>query len=93
MTDPTGGPDREWFRELEDDDWPPTPPGGPAASCRRCASSGVGVCDDYPDCQTIIHVIVIDPSDTGAAGVYDHMIKRTGDGPDPLVPEPGPGKE
>jgi hypothetical protein len=24
--------------------------------------------------------------------VYDKMIARTQDGPDPLVPEPGPGK-
>lgn len=28
----------------------PPAPAGPAASCQRCARSGVGVCDDYPDC-------------------------------------------
>jgi hypothetical protein len=27
-----------------------------------------------------------------AGQVYDRMIARTQDGPDPLVPEPGPGK-
>jgi hypothetical protein len=29
---------------------PPLAPAGPAAYCVRCARSGVGVCDDYPDC-------------------------------------------
>jgi hypothetical protein len=29
---------------------PPPAPAGPAANCRRCARSGVGVCDDYPNC-------------------------------------------
>ena len=28
----------------------PLAPAGPAADCVRCARSGVGVCDDYPDC-------------------------------------------
>jgi hypothetical protein len=28
----------------------PPPAPGPAAYCRRCAASGVGACDDYPDC-------------------------------------------
>jgi len=29
---------------------PPPMPFGPASHCQRCARSGVGVCDDYPDC-------------------------------------------
>jgi len=29
---------------------PPPAPAGPAAHCRACAYSGVGVCDDYPNC-------------------------------------------
>lgn len=29
---------------------PPPAPAGPAAHCARCARSGVGVCDDYPNC-------------------------------------------
>jgi hypothetical protein len=33
-------------------DWsePPPPPAGPAAYCGACARSGVGACDDFPDC-------------------------------------------
>lgn len=29
---------------------PPPAPAGPAAYCGACARSGVGACDDYPDC-------------------------------------------
>jgi hypothetical protein len=29
---------------------PPPAPAGPAAYCQRCARSGVGACDDYPNC-------------------------------------------
>lgn len=29
---------------------PPIPAHIPAANCRRCAASGVGACDDFPDC-------------------------------------------
>ena len=64
MTDVTGGPDPEWEMEsnVEFDNWaqdqaamdledhPPFIPGTLTAYCRRCAASGVGVCDDYPDC-------------------------------------------
>lgn len=32
--------------------------------------------------------IMIDPSDAGATGVYNKMVHRETDGPDPLVPEP-----
>ena len=32
--------------------------------------------------------ILIDPSDAGATGVYNKMVHRETDGPDPLVPEP-----
>lgn len=32
--------------------------------------------------------IMIDPSDAGATSVYDKMVHRETDGPDPLVPEP-----
>jgi hypothetical protein len=32
--------------------------------------------------------ILIDPSDAGAVGVYNKMVHRNPDGPDPLVPEP-----
>lgn len=32
------------------EDGPPPAPAGPAAYCPRCAASGVGACDDYPDC-------------------------------------------
>jgi hypothetical protein len=33
-----------------------------------------------------------DPQPDPPAPVCDKMIARTQDGPDPLVPEPGPGK-
>jgi hypothetical protein len=36
--------------EIDIDIEPPPAPAGPAAYCVRCARSGVGVCDDYPDC-------------------------------------------
>jgi hypothetical protein len=29
---------------------PPPAPAGPAAYCVRCARSGVGACDDFPNC-------------------------------------------
>lgn len=29
---------------------PPPAPAGPAAYCGPCARSGVGACDDFPDC-------------------------------------------
>ena len=32
------------------DDEPPRPAAGPAAYCAACARSGVGACDDFPDC-------------------------------------------
>jgi len=32
--------------------------------------------------------IIDDESDKGATAVYDQMVHRTTDGPDPLVPEP-----
>jgi hypothetical protein len=37
-------------RTLEDAVAPPPAPAGPAAYCARCARSGVGACDDFPDC-------------------------------------------
>jgi hypothetical protein len=31
-------------------DQPPPAPAGPAAYCGACARSGVGACDDFPNC-------------------------------------------
>jgi hypothetical protein len=62
---------------------PPPPPAGPAAYCVRCARSGVGVCDDYPDCPA-------GRAEGRSTGNYSSRISRTADGSDPLVQEPGP---
>jgi hypothetical protein len=34
---------------------PPPAPAGPAAYCARCARSGVGACDDFPNCPAGRH--------------------------------------
>lgn len=59
---------------------PPPAPAGPAAYCVRCARSGVGVCDDYPDCPA--------GRREQEQRNYTDMIRRATDGSDPLVPEP-----
>ena len=43
----------------------PALPFGPTASCRDCASSGVGVCDAYPDCPAGRRPAYIAPVETG----------------------------
>ena len=43
------------FGCLQGWDEPPPAPAGPAAYCGACARSGVGACDDYPDCPAGRH--------------------------------------
>lgn len=36
----------------------------------------------------VVGRVYVDPSDKGATGVYNQMVHRNTEGPDPLVPEP-----